>query len=40
MIRTMDLSGQWYMVLPTGETATISLPGTLDENNIGHADVL
>lgn len=40
MIRTMDLSGQWYMVLPTGETATVSLPGTLDENNIGHADVL
>ena len=33
------LSGKWHVVLEDGTTGQMDLPGTLDENGIGHRDV-
>lgn len=33
------LNGKWYVVLEDGTTGQMDLPGTLDENGIGHRDV-
>ena len=33
-----DLSGQWTVTLSDGSTYPAHVPGTLDENRIGHAD--
>ena len=32
-----DLSGPWTCRIP-GQTKTVRLPGTLDENGVGHPD--
>ena len=34
------LNGKWHVVLEDGTTGQMDLPGTLDENGIGHRDVL
>lgn len=33
------LNGKWHVVLEDGTTGQMDLPGTLDENGIGHRDV-
>lgn len=33
------LNGKWHVVLEDGTTGQMNLPGTLDENGIGHRDV-
>ena len=33
------LNGSWHVVLEDGTTGQMNLPGTLDENGIGHRDV-
>lgn len=33
------LNGKWHVVLEDGSTGQMDLPGTLDENGIGHRDV-
>lgn len=33
------LNGEWHVVLEDGTTGQMDLPGTLDENGIGHRDV-
>ena len=33
------LNGKWHVVLEDGPTGQMDLPGTLDENGIGHRDV-
>jgi len=33
------LEGEWKADIKDGNIYSIILPGTLDENNIGHADV-
>lgn len=33
------LNGKWHVVLEDGTTGQMGLPGTLDENGIGHRDV-
>ena len=33
------LDGKWHVVLEDGTTGQMNLPGTLDENGIGHRDV-
>ena len=33
------LNGKWHVVLDDGTTGQMDLPGTLDENGIGHRDV-
>ena len=33
------LNGKWHVVLEDGTTGQMDLPGTLDENGIGHGDV-
>ncbi len=33
-----DLSGKWNVELSDGTKAVANLPGTLDENSIGHKD--
>lgn len=33
------LNGKWHVVLEDGTTGQMELPGTLDENGIGHRDV-
>ena len=32
------LNGKWHVVLEDGTTGQMDLPGTLDENGIGHRD--
>ena len=36
-MNTIDLSGQWQYEIP-GDSGTVSLPGTLDENRVGFPD--
>ena len=33
------LNGKWHVVLEDGTTGQMDLPGTMDENGIGHRDV-
>lgn len=38
-MKVVDLSGQWSVKIDDTFSYQVNLPGTLDENNIGHIDI-